>query len=499
MWVAVFLALPLLSGVSQPKEKSDGPVEINNPRVLVHRIGPEEALHQRQQEATKFSKRPFELQGQCLFEVVVSSAGIVESLRTLESNYPCEPYQDESAKIIRGRTYKPWFVDGVPAQVKIKDWVNVYPPERRGPPMPFPEKVDLTSVQIRLERTACFGTCPVYVVTIDSSGAVTFDGQRFLLLPGHHTAQIPQTAVASLIEQFRVADFLSALPVYKAAITDNATQTVTLQINGTIKSVVDYVGLAVGLPFSVHNLEDAIDQAAGTERWILGNSETLASLQAEHWDFSAFTPDNIALYRTAIDINEPTLIAAFLSAKAPVVDTPDSAIAPICKASQVANLPLVREMLKQVKTVPQNVRNRCLSEAAKSGSLPMVDFWLAKGADPKGPIAFDPKHDKDWTAGFGPLFGAVLSGAPEVVHRLLQFKMDVNQQVRGESLLEWAIDLGAPFDADTVRLLLHAGADPQAVAYNGETVLKRAQRTGCRPCADLIQSAIEKRRTKSTN
>ena len=70
MWVAVFLALPLLSGVSQPKEKSDGPVEINNPRVLVHRIGPEEALHQRQQEATKFSKRPFELQGQCLFEVV---------------------------------------------------------------------------------------------------------------------------------------------------------------------------------------------------------------------------------------------------------------------------------------------------------------------------------------------------------------------------------------------------------------------------------------------
>lgn len=52
MWVAVFLALPLLSGVSQPKEKSDAPVEINNPRVLVHRIGPEEALHQRQQEAT---------------------------------------------------------------------------------------------------------------------------------------------------------------------------------------------------------------------------------------------------------------------------------------------------------------------------------------------------------------------------------------------------------------------------------------------------------------
>ncbi|MCI0516543.1 MAG: DUF6438 domain-containing protein, partial [Woeseiaceae bacterium] len=32
---------------------------------------------------------------------------------------------------------------------------------------------------ITLERTACYGTCPMYKVTIASEGAVTFEGQRF--------------------------------------------------------------------------------------------------------------------------------------------------------------------------------------------------------------------------------------------------------------------------------------------------------------------------------
>lgn len=282
--------------------------------------------------------------------------------------------------------------------------------------------VDLTSVRVSLERTSCLGTCPAYIVTIESNGTITFDGKMHVAVPGHHTAHIPQAAVASLIEQFRAADFLSALPRYQAGITDIPTQTLTLQLNGVEKSVVDHGGIKIGMPLSVYDLESAVDQAAGTERWVKGNGETLASLQAEHWDFSAFTPDNFALYRTAIDINEPTLIDAFLSAKSSVVDTPDSAVPPLCEASLMANQPLVSEMLGQVKTVPESVRNRCLFDAAKSGSLTMVDFWLVSGADPKGPIAFDPKHDKDWTAGFGTLFAAVLSGAPEVVQRLLQLK-----------------------------------------------------------------------------
>ena len=33
---------------------------------------------------------------------------------------------------------------------------------------------------IHMQRTSCFGTCPIYAVTIDGRGAVTYDGERFV-------------------------------------------------------------------------------------------------------------------------------------------------------------------------------------------------------------------------------------------------------------------------------------------------------------------------------
>ncbi|HWO34087.1 MAG TPA: DUF6438 domain-containing protein, partial [Candidatus Acidoferrum sp.] len=36
---------------------------------------------------------------------------------------------------------------------------------------------DLTSVSVALRRTACYGTCPVYAVTIHGSGLVEYLGE----------------------------------------------------------------------------------------------------------------------------------------------------------------------------------------------------------------------------------------------------------------------------------------------------------------------------------
>ena len=43
---------------------------------------------------------------------------------------------------------------------------------------------------IRLQRTSCFGPCPIYTVTIDARGTVTFDGERFVRVVGRKTMQI---------------------------------------------------------------------------------------------------------------------------------------------------------------------------------------------------------------------------------------------------------------------------------------------------------------------
>jgi hypothetical protein len=51
---------------------------------------------------------------------------------------------------------------------------------------------------ISLERTSCFGECPVYSVTIDAKGNVTYDGKRFVRVEGRTTDRIPATSVAAL-------------------------------------------------------------------------------------------------------------------------------------------------------------------------------------------------------------------------------------------------------------------------------------------------------------
>jgi hypothetical protein len=268
--LAMALLLPL--GVSIAQETENPASEIKDSSVRIHRIGPEEALHRSQQEMNELLKQSrftFGHQmGECLFEVVVSANGAVDSFRLMESSQFCEPHEPDAEAILRSRSYRPWRIDGIPARVKIQDWVIIYPPERWGAPVPFPETVDRSKLEFQLERTLCRGSCPSYTLSIAGDGTVRFDGRASVAIPGLHTAHISSEAVTELINQFRAANFLCALPAYKSDWTDNSTQTLSLHINGLVKTVVDYIGLDVGLPLAIHNLEAALDNAAGTERWI---------------------------------------------------------------------------------------------------------------------------------------------------------------------------------------------------------------------------------------
>jgi hypothetical protein len=52
---------------------------------------------------------------------------------------------------------------------------------------------------ISLQRTSCYGSCPIYTVTIDARGTVTYDGERFVRVIGRRTAQVGTSIVARLL------------------------------------------------------------------------------------------------------------------------------------------------------------------------------------------------------------------------------------------------------------------------------------------------------------
>lgn len=169
--------------------------------------------------------------------------------------------------------------------------------------VPFPSAAPM-DIAITLKRSACYGDCPDYSVTVTGEGKIRFstnevnfpggeaevhrlfNGHSVLLL-GTDDAEVSPLAVADLLDKFREAHFMGMKPEYVAEITDNPTYVLTLRVGNVIKQVVDYVGSEVGMPASVTALQDAVDHLAGTDRWIYGNAETIALLKARGFDFKS--------------------------------------------------------------------------------------------------------------------------------------------------------------------------------------------------------------------
>jgi uncharacterized protein DUF6438 len=117
---------------------------------------------------------------------------------------------------------------------------------------------------IKLERTACYGRCPVYGVSIDARGNVTYDGTSFVRVVGRQTDRIPISKVAALVQTVDRIRFFELENKYRQLITDLPTTFVTVTRDGHSKQVEDYFGA----PKSLRDLEQQIDDMAGTARWI---------------------------------------------------------------------------------------------------------------------------------------------------------------------------------------------------------------------------------------
>jgi len=132
---------------------------------------------------------------------------------------------------------------------------------------------------ITLERTACFGECPVYRVSIDSLGHVEFTGERFVRVTGQQTARIPPERVGAILQTARRIGFFALRDHYTDTITDMPTTFVTVRVGGRSKRVEDYFGAPAGLK----ELEKQIDEEARTRRWIALDAEMLEDLVRSGW------------------------------------------------------------------------------------------------------------------------------------------------------------------------------------------------------------------------
>jgi hypothetical protein len=137
------------------------------------------------------------------------------------------------------------------------------------PPPPAPD-TNGAGVTISLTRGACFGTCPIYRVTIHGDGSSIYDGERFVAVAGHREYQVPAASVAKLVADFEAANFFALEDEYRARVTDLPTYTLSITIGERSKTVVDYFGRQIGMPQAVTDLEDETDLVGETAQFVKG-------------------------------------------------------------------------------------------------------------------------------------------------------------------------------------------------------------------------------------
>lgn len=119
-----------------------------------------------------------------------------------------------------------------------------------------------------LERTPCFGRCPVYTVTVYRDGRVAWDGRQNVGDQGARTAQLPPEKVQALVQAFRDAHFFELKHQQTGRYTtDMAGAVLTFRDGGQVRSIKDYHG-DPGWPPELRKLEDTFDALVGTSRWV---------------------------------------------------------------------------------------------------------------------------------------------------------------------------------------------------------------------------------------
>ena len=159
---------------------------------------------------------------------------------------------------------------------------------------------------IKLERTSCFGECPVYSVTIDAKGNVTYEGTRFVRVEGRQTNRIAVSRVAALVEAVDRAHFFDLDDKYRAQVTDNPTTFVTVTHDGRSKRVEDYV---IG-PKALRQLEDEIDDTARTKRWIRLDEPMLRQMVRDGWSPSA--EERAQLFAKALQYDDVDVVKGLI-------------------------------------------------------------------------------------------------------------------------------------------------------------------------------------------
>ena len=123
------------------------------------------------------------------------------------------------------------------------------------------------STVITIERGICHWKCPDYSLALYGSGRVEFEGRRNVCERGRHSANVDPAAVRVLVASVVAAGYFYLWWNEGPLATGAITVTTSLRHHGGTRTIRHYHGDS-GAPLVLTEIEERIDQVAGTARWL---------------------------------------------------------------------------------------------------------------------------------------------------------------------------------------------------------------------------------------
>jgi hypothetical protein len=300
---------------------------------------------------------------------------------------------------------------------------------------------------ITLERTTCFGSCPAYLLQIDSSGAVSFRQGPPANRLAEQTSTITADQFQDLVVEFVNIHFSDLGDSYKETHTDGPQTFIGLTVDGKTKTVAHFDAAPPGL----EELERTIERMANIHRWLHGDTRR----------FTLQSPVAGPQRGGGEDLKNEMLV------RQDVHDGIKPGMNQTMHAASMGNAAEVRRVLQRGDDV--NAADETGWTALMVAAVTVQPQAVSTILDLGGRVDQRDHHGDTALIGAAAVRFGNLRMATEVVGILLSHGASVDStNDLGESALMWAARAGNP---ESIRVLVMAGADPARVDRSGHDAL----------------------------
>lgn len=116
---------------------------------------------------------------------------------------------------------------------------------------------------LKMDRTACFGRCPVYTIELMSNGSIYYEGKKNTEFIGKREAKISVAQMQKFMKTISGYKLLSLQNVYKPIAADLPRLNFTFTVNGKAKSIKN----GESGPKYLETIGKKIDSLVSTLKW----------------------------------------------------------------------------------------------------------------------------------------------------------------------------------------------------------------------------------------